>query len=83
MEIRAFALAEPESEQFIAAFEIDSDREIEGFLDDAPFVARLDEERVQIEYKPSRLKRHHAPFLHSCAERLTDRGSAPIFPRRL
>ena len=43
MEIRAFALTEPESEQFLAAFEIDSDRDIKCFLDDASFVARLDE----------------------------------------
>src|SRR5262245_12742147 len=52
VELRAFALAEPESEQFLAAFEIDSNRDVERLLDDTPFVAHFEEERIQVEDWP-------------------------------
>src|SRR5262245_19763494 len=52
IELRALALAEPQAEQFLAAFEVDSDRDIERLLDDPPFVSHFEEERVQVEDRP-------------------------------
>jgi hypothetical protein len=43
VELRAFALAEPQSEQFLAAFEIDSDRDVERLLDDPSFIALIND----------------------------------------
>src|SRR5262250_870804 len=52
LELRALAFAEPEAEQFLAAFEIDSDRYVERLLDDSSFVAHFEEERVEVEDRP-------------------------------
>jgi len=52
VELRAFALAEPEAEQFFAAFYVDSDHDVERLLDDPPFVSHFEEERIQVEDRP-------------------------------
>src|SRR5262247_2783267 len=64
IELRAFAFAEPQSEQFFAAFDVDSDRDVERLLDDPSFVTRFEKERVQIEDRPDCLKWSRAPFLN-------------------
>src|SRR5215471_20428690 len=52
IELRAFTLAEPQSEQFLAAFEIDPDCEVERLLDDSSFIAHFEEEGVEVEDRP-------------------------------
>jgi len=52
VELRAFALAEPEAERFFAAFDVDSDHDVERLLDDPPFVSHFEEERIQVEDRP-------------------------------
>src|SRR5262245_13769389 len=73
IELRAFALAEPEAEQFLAAFEIDADCDVERLLDDSSFVSHFEEEGIQVEDRPDCLKRSRAPVLNAGADRFADR----------
>ena len=48
IELRPFALAEPEAEQFFRAFEVDSDLDVERLLDDQSFVAHFEKGNLAV-----------------------------------